>query len=330
MKHKLALLINSLSNSPDEQGFQVLPAGQFRASDGRPTDVSYWEVKKPNQLLAKIAARKNDVLVDYEHKTLIPGETNPAAGWIKPTDFKWEEGQGLFVVKCEWTDAAKAYIANKEYRYISPVFKFDPKTGEVIDLVNMALTNNPALDGMKGVMAAVAQTIVSDAMNPELLKLLGLPETADDAAVLEAIKKLQTDLDAAKQELANKTQAAAATKNTETEALSSALAALTKEFNDYKDKQKAGELDTLIAANAHKLVGLEKWAKTQTIEQLTAFLNVAPNIVPATMQTQNKEPVKGDNATVATAVAALTACELQIAKAMGQTPEQFAKAKIEV
>ncbi|MGE1673773.1 phage protease [Pseudomonas aeruginosa] len=38
----------------------------------------------------------------------------------------------------------KQYITDGEYRYFSPVFLFDPVTGDVLDLQMGALTNNPA------------------------------------------------------------------------------------------------------------------------------------------------------------------------------------------
>ena len=49
------------------------------------------------------------------------------------------------------TDAARAFIQADEYRYISPVFSFDPETGAVLELKSAALTNYPALDGMDAV-----------------------------------------------------------------------------------------------------------------------------------------------------------------------------------
>ncbi|GHT89484.1 hypothetical protein AGMMS49543_28660 [Betaproteobacteria bacterium] len=66
---------------------------------------------------------------------------------------EWRPGKGLFAVQVEWTEAAKSAIQADEYRYISPVFTYAPKTGEVISLYNAALTNVPALDGMESAVA---------------------------------------------------------------------------------------------------------------------------------------------------------------------------------
>ncbi|MNZ94279.1 Mu-like prophage I protein [compost metagenome] len=43
-----------------------------------------------------------------------------------------------------------------EYRYLSPVFSYDPKTGDVLDLHHVGLTNYPALDGMAALPALAA------------------------------------------------------------------------------------------------------------------------------------------------------------------------------
>lgn len=43
---------------------------------------------------------------------------------------------------------AKAFIEQDEYRFISPVFSFNPQNGDVLELKGAALTNVPALDGL--------------------------------------------------------------------------------------------------------------------------------------------------------------------------------------
>ena len=53
----------------------------------------------------------------------------------------------------EWTQVATQYIKNKEYKYISPVFRFgsiDKQSGKEIgvELVNAALTNTPFLEDL--------------------------------------------------------------------------------------------------------------------------------------------------------------------------------------
>ena len=71
------------------------------------------------------------------------------------------------------TDRAAAMIEAGEYRYLSPVFRYDSETGEVLELLHVALTNTPALDGMDPVRLLAAASRLyptredSQAMNEE-------------------------------------------------------------------------------------------------------------------------------------------------------------------
>ena len=69
----------------------------------------------------------------------------------------WREGAGLFAVGVQWTDKARAMIAAREYRYISPVFPYNAVTGEVQKIVGLGLTNNPALPGLANLAALSAK-----------------------------------------------------------------------------------------------------------------------------------------------------------------------------
>ena len=152
----------------DGNEFQIFPAGRFNAQDGRPKDAPAWFVDGTiaARLIAEFNANKNPMVVDYEHQTVLAkdnGKPAPAAGWVHRLE--WREGEGLFAVDVKWTDAARACIQNDEYRYISPVFHYDRQTGEVRSLLNAALTNLPALDGMG---AAVALRHQLEAQSAEL------------------------------------------------------------------------------------------------------------------------------------------------------------------
>jgi phage I-like protein len=139
--------------------FQLLPAGVFKSKDGRPKDAAAYVLEEHHAaaLVAQFNAQKNPIAVDYEHQSILTkenGKPAPAAGWVH--GLEWRPGKGLFAVQVEWTETAKAAIKANEYRYISPVFTYKPKTGEIIHLFNAALTNTPALDGME---AAVAHSL---------------------------------------------------------------------------------------------------------------------------------------------------------------------------
>lgn len=142
---------------------QLLPAGAFKARDGRPKDVQngHWFIdnRVAGRLIAKAASRATDLVIDYEHQTLNSAENGhaaPAAAWFKGGALEWREGRGLFATGVEWTKNAAAMIAGKEYRYLSPVFSYDKQTGEVLELHHVGLTNFPALDGMSALPALAA------------------------------------------------------------------------------------------------------------------------------------------------------------------------------
>lgn len=135
--------------------FRVLPPGVFRSSDGRPANLPGWKIDAQiGARLAALAASGDDLVIDYEHQTIqakANGQPAPAAGWFR--SLKWRDGQGVFAANVRWTDKARAMIAAREYRYISPVFTFDTDTGEVQRVVGLGLTNTPALSGLTDLAA---------------------------------------------------------------------------------------------------------------------------------------------------------------------------------
>lgn len=163
---------------------QLLPAGDFRARDGRPKECAAWHINADiaAAIVALVNERETPYVIDYEHQTLAAatnGLPAPAAGWFKKVE--WREGEGLFAVDVQWTDRAAGMIAAKEYRFLSPVFSYDPKTGDVGQLLHAALTNNPALDGMDEVSIAAASRLLADASQPASgLPAASLKETTVD------------------------------------------------------------------------------------------------------------------------------------------------------
>jgi phage I-like protein len=60
----------------------------------------------------------------------------------------------LFAIDVGWTERASQMIETGEYRYISPVFLYDKKTGAVTRLLHAELINNLALDGIDTIAAS--------------------------------------------------------------------------------------------------------------------------------------------------------------------------------
>jgi phage I-like protein len=146
---QIANLSQELAGAVNEM--RILPNGSFRTGDGRPQDLTCWKMdasSAPGVIAASLAGGK-DILIDYEHQsvhTAQNGQPVPAAGWFNRLE--WRNGTGMFAVGIQWNDKAKAMIASREYRYVSPVFTYDGKTGEVQRILSVAITNNPALPSL--------------------------------------------------------------------------------------------------------------------------------------------------------------------------------------
>ena len=183
---------------------QLLPAGEFKARDGRPGEGKSWTVSdlQGKTLAAQMnaVAGKTPVVIDYEHHTMTAsdkGHKALAAGWIKKAE--WRSGEGLFA-QVEWTAAAKAHIEAGEYRYISPVIAYD-SAGKVQNVPLAALVNYPALLGMEAVLAHLSTQFTEE--EPEmkiaaLIALFGLAAAATEAEVETAVKGFKTEFDALK------------------------------------------------------------------------------------------------------------------------------------
>lgn len=181
MPMRMAVLEAQLS--PDADGWcQLLPAGFFKARDGRPFDVEggqwYLDATTAAMLIDKARLLGQDSLIDYDHQTLKTdqnGQPAPAAGWFNADEMQWREGDGLYI-KPRWTDRAKEMIGAGEYRFLSAVFPYD-HSGRPLEIRMAALVNDPGVVGMQALAALAAQIHHSQQetqpMNELLKQMLG-------------------------------------------------------------------------------------------------------------------------------------------------------------
>lgn len=181
-------------------------------------------------VIASFVAHGTDIPIDYEHQTLggsyaSPNGQAPAAGWIKSLRAVTPEeavidaahpAAGLWA-DVEWTPMAAEQLRARQYRYLSPVALVRRDDRRITGLHSAALTNKPAIIGMRPVINSTA--IVNERVGaPEarmqpLREALGLDEAASDDAVIVAaasrIDALETaaGLDAARQRIARATSA---------------------------------------------------------------------------------------------------------------------------
>lgn len=161
---------------------QLLPGkGEVKTRDGRGP---YFN-KSPEKILAAFEKFGMPLPGDYEHQSMTASEkTQPtgASGWIEAMEVR---GNGEIWGKVKWTEKAAAMIAAGEYRYISPVFDYNAKTGEIAKLVSFGLTNNPNLF----LRAAAKQQGDTMSLYNKIHKALSaLDESANDADVMKAMK----------------------------------------------------------------------------------------------------------------------------------------------
>ncbi len=333
----------------DGGAFRVLPAGLFRGKDGRPRGIPGWRLDEAiaGRVIGRVAQRQDDLVIDYEHQTLYAeknGQPAPAAGWMGPQSLEWRD-DGIYTTDTRWTERARLLIAAGEYRYFSPVFTYDRRTGEVLDLLMGAITNYAALDGLADFAARVAArfslTQEDSIVDEETLKALGLDKDASEEAINAAIAALRARVETAESELeAERSRAARAE-----EALAAAKAdtggdpdparfvpievvqSLQTEVAALSARINGSEVDAIVdeAIEAGKLLpAQEAWARdlgNKDLAALRAYVETAQPIAALTgTQTGGQPPSGGDGE--------LTADELAICKAMGVDPEAYKKERV--
>jgi phage I-like protein len=190
-----ALSVGEAANlAPDGRAstwIELLPAGVFHGRDGR----GPFRLDDPATVIAATLGleMRAGLPIDYDHATDLAapqGHPAPAAGWIKTLEARG----GAIWGRVEWTERAAAAIAAREYRYISPVFQFDPADGRVTRLLRAGLTNNPnlyltAIAAANPVAAPQEEGIMEEILS-KLKVLLDLVPSANFDDVLAAVTGL--------------------------------------------------------------------------------------------------------------------------------------------
>lgn len=319
---------------------RLIPAGEFTAPRGAMSGTGPWFLTPAGaaRIIADNASRTTDLVVDYEHQTLLAeknGQPAPASGWIDPRSLTFiadGDEPGLYGA-VRWTGDASAMIAADTYRYLSPVFPYDAATGEVLGLMHVALTNTPGIDEpIRAALSARISAFHHHQENPDvnellkkLLAALGLPDTTSEADAIAGVAALKVRADEAQTQIAALRGAApdptkfvpiATFEAERTERLR--LAALTA----------TGEVTKLIEeaiADGRLLEGQREHAEAlgkADVAALRSFLGAAaPLAALKGMQTHGKQPdgAKGSQSDA----------ELAVCKVLGLTAEEFAKAKKE-
>ena len=283
-------LVTSGGKVPAEA--HILPPGSFRTDDGsgRPRDVKAWRLDAATaaRLGEKIQSSPKDTVIDYEHQTLfktLNGQPAPAAGWFRNLEYR---DTGLYATGIKWTDRAAALIAAGEYRYTSAVFSYNGETGEIENISSFALTNDPALNNLEALVAALtAQNSINSNSNSNF-KTTGdnpMPDDKKDSA----IAALTAERDSQKTVIAALTA--------ERDALKQKADALEKEKAEIEAAREKIEREALIEAalSANKMLPAHKeFAGTLSIEQLKSFIASQEGVASLTRQTDGSRPDVAD------------------------------------
>ena len=158
VSNRAYLLSNvALSDTQSNEGwFHVLMEGEW---EGHPNGAFEISEETIDAMIARFEKQRTPMLIDWYHKSLDPKtpEDGAAAGFAtKLEKRKAVDGDGWELwAFAEWTDEAAALIRSGKIRYCSPVIDFeatDRRTAEAgIELFNIALTNQPFLDGQHAI-----------------------------------------------------------------------------------------------------------------------------------------------------------------------------------
>lgn len=201
MKTQLALntdLSATVSNGKAPEWVELIPPGpNVTGRDGRQW---LFDEQAGTLVQSSFLGRAIDLPIDWEHATqhrASKGESAPAAGWIKQLELRNGALWGLV----DWTPRASEQVINREYRFLSPVFDFDPDTTRIARLVSAGLTNKPNF-----LLTALNQEnteVTPVTLSPALLTALGLPATATEEQALAATAQLKATAQATNAEKPN-------------------------------------------------------------------------------------------------------------------------------
>ncbi len=295
----------------------LIPAGTFSGLDGR----------GPYTLdaAAVLAAFQPPpyLPIDYEHQSVDADQKNgpaPAAGWIHELELREDGVWG----RVEWTDRAAAMIAQREYRYVSPVFQYRPKTGRVVRLLGAGLTHAPNLPTLR----AVARADMEDAMSQQLQETLdkvcaalGIATDSGPQAVAAHAAAMKEELDRLREKLEKATGKPETPDPKEWVPMSQhrAVAEQLAQLQQQLARRDAEEAVTAAMAEGKLPPAMKEWALGYAMSDPDGFkeyVEKAPKIVEAGERRASHANGGGK---------ALSDEELAVCRNLGISPEEYAK-----
>lgn len=176
--HIIAIHFSGADNNQAPRWVHVIPSGTFTGVDGRGPYV----VEDASDIIARFNADGRKLPIDENHAIDLAtksGLPSPARGWITALEAR---DDGIWA-KVDWTDEGSNLVASHAYGYLSPVFFYGAaKPHKVRKLLRVALTNDPNLTSLTALHSKESNMDIVALRNA-----LGLPDTADEAQITQAL-----------------------------------------------------------------------------------------------------------------------------------------------
>lgn len=312
-----AALCSELPAGDLPEWVELIPAGlEIVGQDGR-----RWLNDRPDGIVQAWQSRRHAIptVIDYEHATQRRAEAGlpaPAAGWVTAL----ENRGGAVWGRVDWTPVAAEQIRQRQYRFLSPAFRFEKGTGRIVEIETAGLTNTPNL------LTALNQqeTRTSMTIPTAVLTALGLAEGATEEQAVAAANRLKSDLATATNRAESPPLERFVPRQQYDAALQRATNAETK-LTEATQAQAQKEIDDAISAAlaAGKITPATRdyfaaqCKQEGGLKAFQDFVAAAPVIVSGTAAVNGKPPA-GDNAK-------LDDQQLAICQSMGIDPDKYAK-----
>lgn len=339
----LCTALNIADGAPPTR-IQFFPIGQTKTHNGVPPKIVVADKPHAQRVIdaTRLALGTSDLMIDYDHQapaTIKHGVRAAAAGWVNPASLIVED-DGIWG-DVEWNAAAASQIAAREYRYISPYFLHLPD-GTVLSIINAALVNMPNLP-LAAVASALPNQKDEDQMDLKAIATaLGLPEAADQSAILAAIATAKTKADAlgatasalgvtlgddvsvvataAASALAAKPDPAKFVPLSDLQAVTAQMTAMQASLDGIEDGRREALVDKAIADKL-LLPAQKAWASALAKSDEAAFATYLAGANPINLAASaiTAKGAAGDDG--------LTESELATASGWGHSPEDYLKSR---
>jgi len=130
-----------------------------------------------------------DIPIDFRHESFFRKNAEPAGRLTAGSVRIAPDGLRGTV---EWSPKAAELIRARQYRYLSPVFAYNPAHSangnlHIERILGLGLTNHPNIPAMKPLFNQIHMEEKMDEFLVRLKKVLSLPEEADIGALSEAV-----------------------------------------------------------------------------------------------------------------------------------------------